>query len=217
MLKVKKSQLRRQLLETRKNFTDYSFANENTKILQKTQSLLAVLLEQLQQKISVNNTPSNKEKLKLINHVEIIDQYFALGLYYPLKYEPDLFKLTFSKDWCCGLPKIATEGNMQLIYYYPGAPLENSIGSELMQPKGGTEIIPKVLVVPGIAFSLEGYRLGFGRGYYDRYIAKMKKTQNLITIGVCFDQFLLEKFPFEIHDVKFDYIITEQTILKIRI
>lgn len=213
MLKLEKSQLRKKILETRKDFVEYSFAIENEKILQKTRSLLDVLHQELQQTITTNND-TGITKLELINDVEIIEQYYSLALYYPLKNEPDLFKLTFTKDWCCSLPKLTGREDMQFIYYYPGTPLENSLGTELMQPQGNKAIIPKVLIAPGVAFSLDGYRLGFGGGYYDRYIAEIKKTQKLITIGVCFDQFLLEKFPYETHDVKFDYIITEQTIIK---
>lgn len=67
-----------------------------------------------------------------------------------------------------------------------------------------------LLVVPGIAFDKKGYRLGYGKGYYDRYLSE-KKPQ--FAIGLAYNFQLLESLPHDAHDVKMDAISTEDGIL----
>ncbi|NLC67588.1 MAG: 5-formyltetrahydrofolate cyclo-ligase [Clostridiaceae bacterium] len=69
-----------------------------------------------------------------------------------------------------------------------------------------------IVIVPGIAFDLHKYRIGFGAGYYDRFL---KTTGgNCIRIGVAFDFQVLDKIPTEGHDVQLDMIITEKRVIK---
>ncbi|MCD8180738.1 MAG: 5-formyltetrahydrofolate cyclo-ligase [Firmicutes bacterium] len=68
------------------------------------------------------------------------------------------------------------------------------------------------VLVPGLAFDRRGGRMGFGRGYYDRFLSECRS----IKIGLCYDFQLLDKIPTESHDVPMDYIITEKEILKVR-
>jgi 5-formyltetrahydrofolate cyclo-ligase len=67
-----------------------------------------------------------------------------------------------------------------------------------------------LLVVPGIGFDKQGYRLGYGKGYYDRYLSE-KKPQ--FTIGLAYNFQLLESLPHDEHDAKMDAIATEDGIL----
>ncbi len=64
-------------------------------------------------------------------------------------------------------------------------------------------LTPDVVIVPGIVFDKEGYRLGFGKGYYDRFL-----KDYMFKIGVTLDNFLVEKLPHEKFDKKVDLIIT---------
>ena len=78
-----------------------------------------------------------------------------------------------------------------------------------------------LFLIPGRAFSLEGARLGRGKGYYDTYISKLKSCisqSNLEFIhlaGVCFSIQIFDKIPIEKHDEKMNYIITENEFCKI--
>ena len=65
------------------------------------------------------------------------------------------------------------------------------------------------ILVPGTAFDGDGYRLGQGGGYYDRF---MKET-NAVRAGVCHDEALLEHVPHEAHDLRMDAVITPGTLL----
>lgn len=66
-----------------------------------------------------------------------------------------------------------------------------------------------VCVVPGLAFDKNGYRLGYGKGYYDRFLAKY----NGISVGFCYLELLLNSVPCDIYDKKVDYICCNSGIL----
>ena len=63
------------------------------------------------------------------------------------------------------------------------------------------------LIVPGLAFTADGKRLGYGGGYYDRLLSM--KDLNAYTIGFCFKFQIIKDLPTETHDRKVDYIITD--------
>ena len=62
-----------------------------------------------------------------------------------------------------------------------------------------------LLIVPAVAFDQRGYRLGYGGGFFDRFLAQ----SSLSTLGVCFDAFLLDKLPVEAHDLPVQTVVTE--------
>ena len=57
-------------------------------------------------------------------------------------------------------------------------------------------------------------RLGYGGGYYDRYIEKIEKLKKIIKIGLAFSYQRIKNVPINKHDKKMDFIITEKDILK---
>jgi len=69
---------------------------------------------------------------------------------------------------------------------------------------------PDVVIVPGVAFDLQGYRIGYGKGYYDRLLKKLKAKR----IGICFDIQIIEKIPKHGHDERLDSVITEKRMVK---
>ena len=73
--------------------------------------------------------------------------------------------------------------------------------------------IPDVMLVPILAFDKYKYRLGYGKGFYDRYLNKyLKKFENILTVGVAFSFQRHHKLPNNQNDVKLDFIITEKGI-----
>lgn len=66
-----------------------------------------------------------------------------------------------------------------------------------------------MVIVPGIAFDRKMNRLGRGKGYYDRFLSQT----SIPKVGVCFDMQLKDQIPVETHDVKMDYIVSENEIL----
>ena len=68
------------------------------------------------------------------------------------------------------------------------------------------EVRPDWLFIPGIGFSLDGKRLGRGKGYYDRYLENSKALK----MGIAWTEQLNDKIPVESHDCHMDFIITDK-------
>ena len=62
-----------------------------------------------------------------------------------------------------------------------------------------------LIIVPGICFDKANNRLGFGKGYYDKYLA----NKNIKKFGICFKEQLLDDIPTDNNDIKMDLIITD--------
>lgn len=152
MISVQKKELRKILLKKRDSVEELKYFEQNEQITR--------LL-----KLIINSYESGKEK-KVVS---------ALGLYWPLKGEPDVLKLVVdSQNRLVALPKILGQ-KMKYVQYQLDTKLEYSGFGQLMHPKSNVEIIPQIILVPGLAYSINGYRLGFGIGHYDIYLANMKK------------------------------------------
>ncbi|MFP4373067.1 MAG: 5-formyltetrahydrofolate cyclo-ligase [Spirochaetaceae bacterium] len=68
-----------------------------------------------------------------------------------------------------------------------------------------------LVIVPGLAFDLDRYRLGRGRGYYDRFLAACPRSA--MTVGVCFEEQLVEHVPRDDWDVRIDRVITDERVI----
>lgn len=68
-----------------------------------------------------------------------------------------------------------------------------------------------VCIIPGLLFDTEGYRLGYGRGYYDRFLSNFKGLK----IGICYEKCIHEKLPHGFFDVAADIVVTNDRIINI--
>jgi 5-formyltetrahydrofolate cyclo-ligase len=68
-----------------------------------------------------------------------------------------------------------------------------------------------LVIVPGVSFDLNGSRLGFGKGFYDRWLKVFERSKR---IGVCFEEQLVKKLPSASHDTPVGSIVTEKRILR---
>ena len=80
------------------------------------------------------------------------------------------------------------------------------------EPIPKKKIYPDILLVPLVAFNKYKFRLGYGGGYYDRYIEKIKKKKKILTIGMAFSFQKVKKLPTNKYDKKLDFIFTENYI-----
>lgn len=81
-------------------------------------------------------------------------------------------------------------------------------------PREAAVLQPKLLIVPMAAFDMTGARIGYGKGYYDRAIARLKKLHGPVaTIGVAFAAQEVETIPFEPWDQRLDYVVTEKGVV----
>lgn len=65
-----------------------------------------------------------------------------------------------------------------------------------------------VCLVPGLSFDKNGYRLGFGKGYYDRFLSENRVK----TVGLCYDECMTDILPFDEHDQRISVVVTEKEI-----
>lgn len=83
----------------------------------------------------------------------------------------------------------------------------------ILEPAGEKGISPEeidLVVVPGVAFDKKGNRMGYGAGYYDSFLPKLRPEVKKVAIA--FEMQVTDSLPAEEHDVKMDLIITENTI-----
>ena len=106
------------------------------------------------------------------------------------------------------------DGVMEFYYVNDITDLEEGMYG-IRAPKGGCEKFDdcknSVCIVPGIAFDKKGYRLGYGKGYYDRFLEHFDG----ISVGLCFNEMLEEDLPADSFDKRADYIITDKQIYNI--
>lgn len=92
---------------------------------------------------------------------------------------------------------------------------ENSMG--ILEPIDDSDYINKeeidLIIVPGVVFDLSGNRIGYGGGYYDRYLKDIKEISNKVVLA--YDLQVIDFIEPEIHDISVDYIITNTKIRKI--
>lgn len=70
-----------------------------------------------------------------------------------------------------------------------------------------------LVIVPGVAFDRKGHRLGFGAGYYDRFLPKLRP--GVKKIAVAFEVQLVDSVPAEEHDIRMDAILTEEQLISL--
>ena len=64
-----------------------------------------------------------------------------------------------------------------------------------------------IVITPGIVFSKDNYRIGYGGGYYDKFFAN--KDVTALKIGLCFNEQIIEEVPTNKYDIPVDYIISK--------
>ena len=139
-----------------------------------------------------------------------------IGGYYPINFEIDCLDILkkFERDeYKISLPIIKKNNQMDFfecstnnLFYLSkyGIP----------EPFQSKKIYPDVILVPMVAFDKEKYRIGYGGGYYDRYIEKIQKIKKVLTIGLAFSFQKIKKIPSNKYDKKLDLILTEKYILQ---
>ena len=84
----------------------------------------------------------------------------------------------------------------------------------ILEPQKVCEILDyrslELIITPGLAFTLHGERLGYGGGFYDRFIERHGQA---VSCALAYDRFILEELPVKEHDLPVDYVITESGVI----
>jgi 5-formyltetrahydrofolate cyclo-ligase len=185
----------------------------------------------MQEKIAIRKKAFSNRKKK---YFEITSQFFnplikffkknknkstsVFSMYYPSNYEVNilsLFKLIKKKNIRTVLPVIKSNSQMNFVEWKHLDPLKiNEFG--MLEPSlQGKIFVPNLMLVPLLAYDNYNNRLGYGKGFYDRFLNKfLKIKKNIITIGIAFSFQKYNKLPVSNLDIKLDYILTEKGLKK---
>ena len=133
--------------------------------------------------------------------------------YWPIQSEIDIRPLLLSLHnlghTLCLPIVVAPAAPLEFRQWSPGDELKSGPFSTLEPHEFRTQINPKVVIVPLLAFDARGNRLGYGGGYYDRTLSSLNDGK-IITVGVGYEAQLLNSVPADPSDVALDWIITEE-------
>ncbi len=152
---------------------------------------------------------------KIVRRIRMMPEYQAahtVAIYHPMRSEVDLMVLLDDREKRFCFPKITDSVRADMEFRVAGTFVP---GIFRTQEPVGPAVPPEqidLILVPGVAFDARGYRLGYGKGYYDRYLS----ASHIHAIGVCFHFQLADELPADLHDVRMDQIVTDREELCIR-
>lgn len=148
--------------------------------------------------------------------LEVFSKAASIALYSPIRNEIDTRRI-FDTARRAGkrvlYPRVCNEEMLFHEVSHADCLEQGAFG--ILEPCNTSEGLPpdaaELIVVPGVAFDLAGHRVGFGKGYYDRFLATARGPATLV--GLCHDFQLLDQVPSEGHDIRMQYIVTEQRVV----
>ena len=139
-----------------------------------------------------------------------------IGGYYPSNYEIDdlqILDVLDKKNFKISLPIVKKNNQMNFYSWSKKDPLKvNKFG--IPEPVSSKILYPDILLVPLVGYDKNLNRLGYGGGFYDRYIEKIDKIKKVTKIGLGFSYQKIKSVPIDQYDKRLDFIITEKEIIK---
>ena len=131
--------------------------------------------------------------------------------------EPDTARLIgelIRRGKAVGLPRMLPDRRMEVRRYDPDKPLV-TVSFGISEPGEDCPLLAReeigLALAPAVCYDRRGYRLGFGGGYYDRWLAGFSG----VTVGLCRETVLQETVPTEAHDARVDLLLTEGECLSL--
>jgi len=143
----------------------------------------------------------------------------AVSAYWPLEDEFDprpLFMELHHRGHPIGLPVILGRGQpLMFRRWAPDVALVRGPFRVMAPPAESPEVIPQLLLVPLLAFDRAGYRLGYGGGFYDRTIAKLRAAGDVLAVGVALAAQEVAAVPRDDTDEPLDWVVTDREAIRI--
>ena len=138
-----------------------------------------------------------------------------ISIYYPSSFEINVLKILdieYFKKFNFLLPVVEKNNKMNFYQWKKNDILFlNKFG--IPEPVKSKKIVPNFILLPMLAFDRNKNRLGYGKGFYDKYLNKyLRSNKKILTVGVAFSFQKYHKIPVNNKDFKLDFIITEKGI-----
>jgi len=134
--------------------------------------------------------------------------------FWPIKDEIDIRPLMidlFNAGCQLALPVVQGRGQRLLFRAWrPGDPLEAGVFGTLQPSPKRETLEPEALIVPLLACDEEGWRLGYGGGFYDRTLAALRARRKVMAMGVAFNAQLVPEVPHGPADQRLDWLLTDK-------
>jgi 5-formyltetrahydrofolate cyclo-ligase len=115
------------------------------------------------------------------------------------------------------LPVVAGRGKpLTMRAWAFGAPLVAGVWGIREPPPDAAEVFPDILIVPMLAFDRTGHRIGYGAGYYDMTIARLRGMKPVIALGVAYAAQEIAEIPVTPRDAALDLVLTEREAIDFR-
>ncbi|MFA5675138.1 MAG: 5-formyltetrahydrofolate cyclo-ligase [Christensenellales bacterium] len=152
--------------------------------------------------------------IQALLNLEIVKNARCIMAYCAHKNEPELFALAnalLDMGKSIALPYVTKDDNLIAVdYCFDSVMKSNVFGiAEPVITNESEQAEPDVVLVPGIAFDEAGNRIGYGLGYFDRFL----KDSRAYKIGVCFDMQIVPLINARPHDVRMDLIVTQSRVI----
>ena len=144
----------------------------------------------------------------------------VISAFHPIREEPDtlwLLGALAADGYATALPAVAARGtHLTFRLWRPGdQTLLGAMG--IPEPlESAAAVEPDLLFVPLACFDRRGHRIGYGAGYYDRSLARLRAMKRIHAVGVAYGVCEVAAVPYEAHDQSLDVIVTEQETIPIR-
>lgn len=138
----------------------------------------------------------------------------AVAGYAPVRGEADprvLMLALAERGHPLALPRIAERGQPLQFHLWKDGDAMAAGAFGIAEPLAAAAVVtPSVLLVPMLAFDGEGYRLGYGGGFYDRTLAALRAARKVLAIGVAYAGQEVPALPHAAHDARLDAVLTEK-------
>ena len=168
------------------------------------------------QMLNIRNEISDRQAKSTAICTHILDMNFRekqVGIYMPIYSEVDILPIVdHLSDGGIFLPTVHSDGSMNFRLCRDLTTLKPGYYPYILEPGSAAQPADHldVLLIPGVAFSQSGMRLGYGKGYYDRFL---QAHPHILKIGVCYTDQVTEISCFDPSDIPMDLLVTERGVL----
>lgn len=150
----------------------------------------------------------------------VVEPGWVVSGYWPMRDELDVRRLLTAlheEDMQIALPIVQGRGKPLLFRRWrPGDQLVPAAFGLSEPPADAPELVPRVVLAPLLAVDAQGNRLGFGAGYYDRTLEKLRAGGPVAAVGVAFEAQRVAEVPHDERDQPLDWVVTERGAYRVR-